>query len=197
MIIIDAGHGGLIEGEYVTPGKRFYDNSIRVAEGALNRAVANMVAYLLHCSGTPCHLLCPENEDIPLKYVRTGRANAIAKRHKSMLISIHHNAAASPYANGVELFTSYGDTAADPLAEYMAMEFGRKYPHRKFRGYTPNKRAKEANFWIIAATICPAILTEFGFMTSDTDRHLYMTPQGIMEESVFLADCLIEIDKML
>jgi len=52
MIIIDNGHGGIVNGEYVTNGKRspVWDDGTQLFEGVWNRQVAKKI-----------HELCKKN----------------------------------------------------------------------------------------------------------------------------------------
>ena len=196
MILLDAGHGGIDEGVYVTPNKRHYDSQVKIAEGQLNRAVINLVGYELHKRGVPISFISGQIPDTSLSE-RVRRVNWLSGRHNCFLLSIHHNWFSSPVARGAEFFTSIGDTDADEYAEYIYQRFMAKYPHRKARkDYSDGDADKEANFRILRETYCPAVLSEWGFMSNAWDRE-YMTMQGILDQSEFLVECLCKIEKDL
>ena len=175
MILLDAGHGGIEEGKYVTPGKRYYGlhegKEIQMAEGAFNRAVVHGIAARLHLFGVKCHIINPENEDISL-HARARRVNEIAKREKCVLLSVHHNAFEDERVSGFEVFTSMGDTPSDPIADFIGKKFTEIYPNVKLRreSISPNRYSKDAGYYILRSTRCPAILTEWAFMTNPVDR---------------------------
>lgn len=49
IVLLDNGHGGLINGEYQTPGKRspIWDDGSQLFEGELNRAIVARIAESL------------------------------------------------------------------------------------------------------------------------------------------------------
>ena len=100
-IILDAGHGGMIEGQYQTKGKRspvWEDGSI-LYEGECNRAIKSRVMELMTFHKMPYFDVNPEQVDISLKE-RVTRANKVAN---GLYISIHSNAGGG---TGCEVFVS-------------------------------------------------------------------------------------------
>ena len=134
LIIISSGHGGIDRGVYTTPGKRYYGAhhgvDIRIAEGAWNKYIAAGVVAKLHLMGIPAHNLNPENEDIPI-WRKVVRVNNLARKFNCFLLEIHHNWSDHPHVWGTELFTSTGDTKADPLAEVYGKAFTEWFPSRE------------------------------------------------------------------
>ncbi len=184
LILLDAGHGGIIEGQYVTDGKRYYGKhdgqNIQLSEGAYNRAVVHGIAARLHLNGTSCHIINPENEDISLRS-RVYRVNQLCDKYDCFLLSIHHNAHSNPLAYGTEFFTSSGETKSDAIAEKVGESFTMQYPYVKLRRQSISEYSKDAPFYVLEKTRCPAILSEWGFMTNDSDRVriIEMTDQQI------------------
>ena len=92
--------------------------------------------------------------------------NDLVKKYKDCIyVSIHVNAAASDGkwhdATGWEAYTTRGKTKADKLAEclYKAAEFNLK--GKKLRKDTKDGDSdKEAGFYVLQHTNCPAVLTE-------------------------------------
>jgi len=174
-ILLDAGHGGIQNGLYQTKGKRYYGThqyqEVRIAEGAYNKAVAFGIQAKLHTFGVKTHIINPEPADISLQ-ARARRVNQFARAQKCVLFSIHHNAYQAASVRGAEFFTSVGDTSADPIAEYIAKKFADCFPNEKLRTNTidPTKYSKEAGYFILKSTVCPAVLTEWAFMTNEHDR---------------------------
>lgn len=171
IICIDCGHGGMIDGKYQTAPDKMYDHGEFVfCEGVFNREVGKMFADLLCKARISYFFSTDSNYDVGLN-IRTTRANNMAKLHpnkKHLYLSIHGNAApkGAESASGIEVFTSKGDTAADPMANifYKHLEgMGWKMrPGKKVDG----KYGKEALFYVLTKTHVPAILVELGFYTN-------------------------------
>ena len=134
-VIIDAGHGGMIDGVYQTKGKRspVWPDGRQLFEGVFNRNVANKLHKLCEKSGIDSVILVPEQEDIELPE-RTKRANKIYRKRKdSFLISIHADAWKTPDANGFTFFTSPGETKSDKIAELMLNEYKKEISEIRHR----------------------------------------------------------------
>jgi N-acetylmuramoyl-L-alanine amidase len=162
--ILDNGHGGLINGKYQTKGKQSpkWENGMKLYEGDFNRSIVNGVAQLCTLHGIPFEILVPELTDVSLS-TRVKRTNAIYSKDKSsVLVSIHANAGGG---TGFEVFTTKGKTKSDALAEVMINQFGASIPELRLRKDTRDgDKDKEAQFYILRNTYCPAILVECAFM---------------------------------
>lgn len=162
LVLIDNGHGS------ETPGKRSPDGLLR--EYAWTRAVARMVCDILAAQGIKSKLLVPEEWDVPL-VTRCARANAMPSAFA--LVSIHVNAAGDGSrwmnADGFEVYTTPGNTAADRLAEciYGAVKEGTPFKMRP--DLSDGDHDKEARFYLLRHTTCPAVLCECGFMDNPTE----------------------------
>lgn len=168
-LIIDAGHGGIIFGEYQTPGKRSPEfNGQVLYEGEFNRGVADELVAICVKYGVP-YIYLNTNHDIPLDK-RTHIINYLSPVLDCIVVSIHANAAASKEARGVEVYTSPGPTAADPLAEAWYQTYKQEFPDEKMRPDTSDgDHDKEAKFWMVVKTNPPAFLVEHPFMTNEDD----------------------------
>lgn len=95
QVLLDAGHGGMIDGKYVTPGKRspIDENGDQLYEGVNNREIREEVAKLLKPLNVTVKYVNEGNKDMSLSN-RCATANALAgKRYKETLfISIHSDA---------------------------------------------------------------------------------------------------------
>ncbi len=199
MIIIDAGHGGLVGGIYTTPGKRHTFGAFTLHEGVLNRYQAFALSYRLDLLKIPNQILAPENEDVSL-YTRAKRANEIHAQHKNaFLISIHSNAATHPQAHGWEIWTSQGETKSDQYAQVFGRHFEAMNPDVKVRwGLVGRKYDRESNFYILAKTNCPAVLTEDLFMTNTEDFMKLTDLDFVLRKLVsYKADAILEIYEKL
>ena len=164
-IIIDAGHGNN------SPGKRspIWKDGKQLFEWEFNRDIATRIAHKLGAAGVRNRLLVTEKEDIQLSE-RCRRVNNICRMHgkdNCILISIHANAGGG---TGFEVFTSPGNTKADEYATIMLDSLKYSFPKEKIRtDYSDGDADKEARFYMLQKSQCPAILTENLFMDNETD----------------------------
>ena len=164
-IIIDAGHGNN------SPGKRspIWKDGKQLFEWEFNRDIATRIAHKLAAAGIRSRLLVTEKEDIQLSE-RCRRVNNICRMHgkdNCILISIHANAGGG---TGFEVFTSPGNTKADEYATIMLDSLKYSFPKEKIRtDYSDGDADKEARFYMLQKSQCPAILTENLFMDNETD----------------------------
>ena len=165
FIIIDRGHGEN------TPGKRspIWSDGKQLLEWEFNNDIATRVAHKLGAAGVRNRLLVTEKEDIQLSE-RCRRVNNICRMHGTnacILISIHANAGGG---TGYEVFTSPGKTQADEYATIMLDALKEAFPKERIRtDYSDGDADKEARFYILQKTNCPAILTENLFMDNEKD----------------------------
>lgn len=189
-IIIDAGHGGFLSHGLTTPGKRATFNGITLYEGILNRVIAQQLQWRLTLRNIQSYYLTPNVQDTPL-YLRVDAVNDIAVHdiNNCVLLSIHHNAADNPAARGFEVFTSVGKTKSDEYANKLCRLYENN-PEINFRPLRKgtNQESKERNFTIIQKTICPAILTEWSFMTNQEEFDYMVYGHGIRDEVNLLTE---------
>lgn len=180
--LFDPGHGGIVGGKYVTPGKRspVFDNGTVLYEGVNNRELVKML--LAHCrtKGIDCQDIVNSNDDVSLQ-VRVSRANAANKTKPCVYISIHSDAAGDGKAwnpaSGISVYTSKGQTKSDTLAQFAIMRFQEFFKNSvKYRTDNSDGDAdKEENFYVLANTDCPAILCEIGFHTNEEEAERMLT----------------------
>jgi N-acetylmuramoyl-L-alanine amidase len=167
--ILDNGHGGVINGKYVTPGKRSPEWDCGVLyEGEFNRWIVDGIIKKLDKLGKPYFNACPELEDISLSK-RVERANKYYKESgkKAYLVSIHANAGGG---TGWEIFTSPGYTKSDDVAIEFGKGFLKDLPNHKGRlDFSDNDLDKEAKFYVLTKTHGPAVLIEVAFMDHKED----------------------------
>ncbi|MGB5820727.1 MAG: N-acetylmuramoyl-L-alanine amidase [Saonia sp.] len=177
LILLDNGHGGLINGEYQTPGKRspVWNDSSQLFEGEFNRAIVNGVIQELTDLKIPYVNIAPEYWDVRLE-TRVKRANEYTNGN-SFYLSIHSNAGGG---NGSEIFTSPGDTKSDGIATVFGKEYLKMFPRRKLRtDFTDGDLDKENRFYVLTRTRMPAILTENFFMDNEEEcKNILMTREG-------------------
>lgn len=96
IILLDAGHGGIVDGVYQTSGKRspVWSDGTQLFEGEFNRAIVRGIHQKLVANGIDARILVPEQEDISLAE-RVKRANDIYRSNPDAncyFISVHANA---------------------------------------------------------------------------------------------------------
>jgi len=185
IFLLDAGHGGVIDGVYQTAGKRspVWEDGSQYYEGHGNRLIREEIIKLMKAEGLRYKVISEGLKDTSLGN-RVAQANAYAKKYGAkncIYISIHSNGAASIKAEGWEVFTSKGQTDSDGYASTIYDEMKKLFPESKFRSdkWTDGDVDKEANFSVLKNTNCPAVLTENFFHTNKEEcKKILMTKQG-------------------
>lgn len=85
--------------------------------------------------------------------------------HADLFVSIHCNAAASPEAQGTETYCFYGSSPGRKLAACIHNQIVTSIP-------VADRRVKEAGFYVIKYTSCPAVLVETAFLSNENDASL-------------------------
>lgn len=190
--ILDAGHGGVINGVYQTPGKRSpnWDKGV-LYEGAFNRWTVNRIMEYLDRKGVPYHHVSPELEDITLPQ-RVQRANNIYRGHKeTYFLSFHANAGGG---TGHEQFTSIGNTRSDFIANKFLKEMTISFPDMRMRhDWTDGDADKEANFFVLKNTAMPAVLFEAAFMDHPEDYKKLWSKEFLAEYVKTIGNTIIDI----
>lgn len=190
VVLVDAGHGGVIDGVYQTdpsfdinkPGSytKGYVHSPGkgIMEGEFNRDVMERALFLADKIGLPYEVVTKGQEDIPLRerssFINDYYYNVTKECY---VASIHANAGKG---TGKEIFTSPGLTDADPLAEIMIGRIHQFTPNLRLRSDdSDGDHDKEARFHMVTRTIPPAFLIECGFMdTLEPDFEFMMSDEG-------------------
>jgi N-acetylmuramoyl-L-alanine amidase len=176
IVLLDNGHGGLINGIYQTNGKRkdWGDEGI-IYEGEFNRAIVNGIIEELTRLNIKYVNIAPEYRDVTLE-TRVRRANKYPK-NSCFYLSIHSNAGGG---HGSEIFTSPGDTKSDKIATIFGHEFIKEFPDRRLRtDFSDGDLDKERRFYVLTKTQMPAILTESFFMDNlEEYKNILKTKEG-------------------
>lgn len=177
IVILDNGHGGLINGKYQTKGKRSpkWQDRTQLYEGEFNRAIVNgIVQELIRLKINFVHV-SPEYKDTTLS-TRVKRANKY-DTHRAFYLSIHSNAGGG---QGSEVYTSPGETKSDKIASIFGEEYQKEFPKRHLRiDFSDGDLDKEQHFYVLTKTKIPAILTENFFMDNEAEcKNILMTKKG-------------------
>lgn len=182
-IVLDFGHGGLdSQGRYTTaPNKMFvHANGEAAYEGVLNRQIGGHVYTCLR-SHKEFNVVCTVKEDDPRDISLSQRVRVANKfdPKETIFVSIHCNASKYHNASGFELFTTKGLTKSDSLAEEIANAVEHIYEDVGLRlryDFSDKDKDKEADFYVLRKTKCPAVLLECGFFDNRKDFDLLKDP---------------------
>lgn len=188
VVFLDNGHGGVVDGRYVTAGKRspLFDDGSQLFEGVYNREIVRLIhdKLLAHNDlDIVIEHVAPGTSDTPLGS-RVKTANEIwvkMNRPKAIYISIHGDAAGDGVhwhpASGISVYTSKGQTRSDVFASILIDKLEEIVPNVKWRtDETDHDEDKEENFYVLKETQMPAILSENGFMTNHSECARMLTP---------------------
>ncbi|KOS08164.1 cell wall hydrolase [Flavobacterium akiainvivens] len=196
IVLLDNGHGGLINGVYQTPGKRspIWADGSQLFEGEFNRAIVNGIIEQLTVLKIPYVNIAPEYTDITLEE-RVKRANSYYGS-PCFYVSVHSNAGGG---TGSEIFTTPGQTKSDSIATVFAGVYKEVFPERKFRAdLSDGDPDKEANFYVIKNTKMPAILTENFFMDNEDEcKNLLMTKAGRQRVVDYHVKSIVKVKQQL
>jgi len=183
IFLIDNGHGGIVDGKPVTPGKRSpFDHMGQLIEGESVRKIARLVHKMGTFIGHKVVMLVPEDDDISLDE-RIKRIEQYAGR-EAVMISIHHDAFTNDKANGVSAWTTKSDNDSDKLAEMFYQEFEKMMIPEGLAIRTDRGDGDsdfEAGFKIIKGAEnanIPAVLLELGFMTHEKNYEYIQSNRG-------------------
>ena len=174
--LIDAGHGGMHEGKYMTDPKwgKFYKHPTFTAyEGVTNRKIASLLITKLEDAGIDSVQIHHDYWDTSLSGL-VSMANAITGN--KVYLSIHSNAGKG---KGFEVFTSKGETKSDKLAdvfcEHLIFDFP-EYPLRQ--DVRDGDKDKEEDFYVLKKTNCPAVLVELLFFDEIKQAEFLNSAEG-------------------
>jgi len=177
IVVLDNGHGNN------TAGKCSPDKILR--EWKYTRDIARDLNKKLKEAGIQSHLLVEEVWDVSLAE-RVKRINTICKEFGAknvILISIHLNAAGDGRqwmnAHGWEAYTTRGTTNSDKLATCLYEAAREHFGQDEVReDWSDGDADKEAGFYILKGSNCPAVLTENFFMDNLKEKEWLMSLEG-------------------
>ena len=190
-ILIDNGHAKS------TAGKRSPDRSFY--EWRFNREIAIPLVERLKELGYDAERIVTEDDyDVTL----TERCNRVNKWCKKLgtknviFISIHANAAPSKNHGweNARGFAVYCAKTASEASHKLAQLLYAEAMKRGFKGNrsTPSKHYWEANFTVIAKTLCPAVLTENLFYNNREDLAILKSEEGKKKIVEMHVDAIVE-----
>ena len=196
VVILDNGHGGLVNGLYQTPGKRSpkWNDGTQLFEGEFNRAVVNRIIEDLTRLGIKYVNIAPEYRDVSLR-TRVNRANELSIR-ESFYVSVHSNAGGG---RGSEIFTSPGSTKSDKIATIFGLEYQNVFPDRVLRtDFSDGDLDREQRFFVLTKTRMPSILTENFFMDNEEEcKNILMTRAGRDKIAQYHVNAIVRVKNEL
>ncbi len=147
-VCVDAGHGGSDPGAV---GRVPFE----IEERSVNLAVAERLEAALEGRGHRVVMTRRQDRTLSLR-ARADFANRLAAE---LFVSVHANAGASPYAEGMEVYHFPGSGAGQHAAHEIRWQLAMRCPDHRDRG------VKEANFSVLRRTWMPAVLVECEFLT--------------------------------
>ena len=165
IILLDYGHGGMIDSIYQTAPKKMYafPNGKVAYEGVLNRQVGHKAHRAMEKEGIKVIPITPTNLDVGLQTRVQIINNYCAEFGTSncLLISLHANAGKG---HGFEIWTSPGHTSSDLYADKYMKMYSEVFPNAKLRkDLVDGDVDKESFFYILMESKCAAILPEWDF----------------------------------
>ena len=190
VVYIDPGHGGMVNGKYVTPGKRSpkFEDGTQLFEGVHNRVIAALLHKRLSDFSSNELLavnVAPGELDTPLSE-RVQKANDSwlnMGRPPAIYVSIHSDAAGDGInwhqASGMSVYTSIGQTKSDIFASLLIDSLKEEFEDevRWREDNTDGDSDKEENFYVLRKTLMPAVLGEFGFHTNKEETAKMFTEE--------------------
>ena len=170
IILLDAGHGGMIDGVYQTRGKKSPvrpDGSVYY-EGVNNRRIVEALKKAFDKNGIDYIDVVNSDEDVSLGE-RVRKANKVIG--DKLYLSIHSNAAGKFEWSNAKGFGTYIYTSPSKKTLKYADNLHQKLSENLSQ-YTKNRGIKQRNFYVLRKTNCPAILLELGFHTNLEETYL-------------------------
>jgi len=183
------GHGPIVDNRYTTQGKQSpqWPDGLKIYEGYSCKLLAYDLVHQLEKHDIDSYLVNNDVYDIDLveRVERLNKMFSIDRR--VVLISLHHNAQPTDRADytdrygqkgylntigatGIEIYTTPGQTRSDTIATLIYNGIKKSLPLVNWRtDYKDGDPDKEAWFYVLKQTNCPAVLIEFGFMTTYSD----------------------------
>jgi N-acetylmuramoyl-L-alanine amidase len=163
IICIDPGHGGPDPGAVGLYGTK---------ESIVNLQVAFRLQALCQRAGFVPMLTRNQDAFVELTLRGLMANNAGA----DCFVSLHCNAAARRDAWGLEVWTTRGQTASDPLAQQVCLQLKGAF-NVPFRAeLSDGDLDKEENYRVLVVAKCPAILVEMGFLSNPPTESLLKSP---------------------
>jgi N-acetylmuramoyl-L-alanine amidase len=172
IIVIDAGHGGHDFGATLN--------------GMQEKAIVQTIAEKIKSQN--------KNENLEIVLLRDGdhemelseRVSKINNLNPSLVISLHVNSSENFSKNGIEAYVSSNPKFHDQSKAHAEIVIDKVAGN-----YFSKGEVKDASFYILKNSNCPAITLEMGYLSNINDRNYIATEKGQTE----IADKILEAIK--
>ena len=155
----DPGHGGKDSGAVGPTGLRESDAALSILM-LIRHGIRLMPGWEMFCTRTDDRYLTLQE-----------RCDIANSNGADLLLSVHCNAVSNPLAHGFEVFTSPGQTAADPIAERIFESISAAFPNLAPRlDKADGDSDKEAKYRVLIGTKMPAVLVECCFISNSLEE---------------------------
>lgn len=166
IIHLDYGHGGPD-----SPGA-VHGSAV---ESMIVKSIGLVLTSLLSSEGF--YVTHSRTTDIPVSLEQ--RCHLAKVYQADLFLSLHCNSHSSPGANGIEVFTSPGQTKADPVATQLIYALQHSFPDSRYRtDFADGDPDKEAKFYVLQNSPMPAALVEFGFLSHRAENR-WLRDKGV------------------
>lgn len=172
-IVIDAGHGGKDIGAQIGA-----EQEKKIVEN-----IANKISLLNGKDEIEIILLRKDDSFIEL----SERVSEINKIKPDLVISLHVNSSQDLNENGVNAFVSKQNVFYEKSKE-SAKDLVDKISNEKLA----KGEVKDANYFVLKNSKCPALLVEIGYLTNENNRTYLISENGQNE----IANKIVEFIKM-
>lgn len=171
-IVIDAGHGGKDSGAQIG-----IEQEKKIVEN-----IANKINLLNGKDDIEIILLRKDDSFMELN----ERVSKINKINPSLVISLHVNASKNQNENGVNAYVSKQNVFYEKSKESAENLVDKISNEKLARG-----EVKDANYFVLKNSKCPALLVEIGYLSNENDRTYLISENGQNE----IANKIIEFIK--
>ncbi|MHC0439890.1 N-acetylmuramoyl-L-alanine amidase [Flavobacterium sp. 3-210] len=172
-IVIDAGHGGEDVGAQIGAEQ----------EKKIVEKIAKKISALN--SKDEIEIILLRNDD---SFVQLSeRVSKINKINPSLVISLHVNSSKNLNENGVNAYVSKQNAFYEKSKENAENLVDKLSNEKLARG-----EVKDANYYVLKNSKCPALLVEIGYLTNENDRNYLVSENGQNE----IANKIVEFIKL-
>jgi N-acetylmuramoyl-L-alanine amidase len=157
ILVIDPGHGGSDPGAV--------NETLHLNEKDINLRLALFLEEVILGDRLPFSPILTRRADVYLSLA--SRVQMSNNLKADAFISLHCNAAEDHTARGFEVWTTVGDTPADPLATQLFGALAAAMPGSEGRpDMDDGDPDKETQFYVLRNTYAPAVLVEVEFISN-------------------------------
>jgi len=172
----------------------FDHGDFKIYEGNTNRVITAILVKMLDRANIRNIIIPDWIDDTSLKE-RVRIADDIYDTDKDCIfLSIHSNAGGG---QGNEIFTSVGQTKSDKVAQIFCEVYKKMLPDMRFRSDgADGDDDKEAPFYVLRKTDCPALLVENGFFDNRKEAEFLRSTAGQIKYAETLFESIKSVEEL-